>query len=161
MTHTFHGTAAFAAAAGRDLGHGPWFTMTQQRIDDFADVTEDWQWIHVDTARAAASDLGSTLAHGYLTLSLLPRLSSDIFDFVGIGRAVNYGVDRVRFPAPVRPGDRIRAHASVIETAPGTGGGVLGRVRYTVEIERSERPACAVDALMLVLPPAGETARDA
>lgn len=152
MPHTFHGTAAFAAAAGCDLGHGPWFEMTQQRIDDFAEVTEDRQWIHVDPARAETSDLGSTLAHGYLTLSLLPRLSSDIFDFAGIGRAVNYGVDRLRFPAPVRPGDRIRAHASVVETTPGMGGGILGRVRYTVEVEGSERPACVVDSLMLVLP---------
>lgn len=153
MTHTFHGTSAFAAAAGTDLGHGPWFTMTQQRIDDFADVTEDWQWIHVDAVRAAASELGSTLAHGYLTLSLVPRLSSDLFDFAGIGRAINYGVDRVRFPAPVRPGDRIRARASVVDTTPSNGGGVLGRVRYTIEIDGSERPACVADALMLVLPP--------
>jgi len=160
MTHTFHGTSAFAAAAGRDLGHGPWFTMTQQRIDDFADVTEDWQWIHVDADRAAASELGTTLAHGYLTLSLVPRLSFDIFDFAGIGRAINYGVDRVRFPAPVRPGDRIRAHASVVDTTP-SAGGVLGRVRYTIEIDRSERPACVVEALMLVLPPADEATADA
>lgn len=157
MTHTFHGPAAFAAAAGRDLGHGPWFTMTQQRIDDFADVTEDWQWIHVDAGRAAASELGSTLAHGYLTLSLVPRLSSDLFDFSGIGRAINYGVDRARFPAPVRPGDRIRARASVVDTTLSDGGGVLGRVRYTIEIDGSERPACVLEALMLVLPPLDES----
>ena len=155
MTHTFEGAPAFAAAAGRDLGHGPWFTMTQQRIDDFADVTEDRQWIHVDAARAAASDLGSTLAHGYLTLSLVPRPSSDIFVFAGIGRAVNYGLERVRFPAPVRPGDRIRARAAVVEATP-SNGGVLGRVRYTIEIEGSERPACVAEALMLVLPVSDE-----
>lgn len=153
MTHTFHGPAGFAAAAGRDLGHGPWFTMTQSRIDDFADVTEDWQWIHVDADRAAASELGTTIAHGYLTLSLVPRLSSGIFDFADIGRAINYGIEKVRFPAPVRPGDRIRARAHVVDTTPSARGGVLGRVRYTIEIDRSERPACVVDALMLVLPP--------
>lgn len=154
MVHTFRSPDEFAQAGGRALGTGPWFPLTQARIDDFADVTEDWQWIHVDAERAAASDLGSTIAHGYLTLSLVPRLSAGIFTFDGVGRAVNYGIEKVRFPAPVRPGDRIRAHATLVETRPAgpDGTGVLGRVRYTIEIDGGPRPACVLDALMLVLP---------
>ena len=89
MTHVFHGVDEFRAAAGLDLGAGEWFTVTQDRIDGFADVTEDWQWIHVDPERAAASDMGTTVAHGYLTLSLVPRLSSALFTFEGVGRAIN------------------------------------------------------------------------
>ena len=83
MTITFSTIDEFRAAAGADLGAGPWLEVDQERISAFADVTEDWQWIHVDTERAAASDVGSTIAHGYLTLSLVPRLSSGIFDFTG------------------------------------------------------------------------------
>jgi acyl dehydratase len=151
MTRIFDGIDDFRTAVGKELGTGPWFTIDQDRINGFADVTEDWQWIHVDTERAAASDLGSTIAHGYLTLSLLPRLSSGIFDFAGIGRAVNYGLDRVRFPSSVRPGQRIRAHATLVG-ADDAGAGVLGRVRYTVEAEGSTKPACVAEALILVLP---------
>lgn len=155
MPHTFHSAEEFAAATGRTLGVGSWLTVTQQRIDEFADVTEDWQWIHVDPDRAAASDLGTTIAHGYLTLSLVPRLSSEVFAFAGVGRAVNYGIEKVRFPTPVRPGDRIRAEATLVETRPAgpDGTGTLGRVRYVIEIEGRDRPACVLEALMLVLPP--------
>jgi acyl dehydratase len=116
MTHTFHGVDEFRTASGRDLGNGPWFTVDQERIDSFADVTEDWQWIHVDPQRAAASNLGRTVAHGYLTLSLIPRLSAGIFEFTGISRGLNYGLDRVRFPAMVHADDRIRAHATLVST---------------------------------------------
>ncbi|QYJ03565.1 MaoC family dehydratase [Nocardioides panacisoli] len=151
MAHTFHGVDAFRSAAGQDLGAGPWFVVDQGRIDAFADVTEDWQWIHVDPERAATSDLGGTIAHGYLTLSLLPRLSSGIFDFDAVGRAVNYGLDRVRFPASVHAGERIRARAELV-AVDDTGAGALGRVRYTVEVDGGTRPACVAEALMLVLP---------
>ncbi|WKN48448.1 MaoC family dehydratase [Nocardioides sp. Arc9.136] len=151
MTRTFHGVEELRAGAGVDLPPGPWFTVTQERIDAFADVTEDWQWIHVDPERAAASPTGSTIAHGYLTLSLLPRLSSDLFDFAGIGRAVNYGLDRVRFPAVVRPGDRVRARGHLVEVTD-SGTGVLARVRYSIEVKGLDRPACVAEALMLVEP---------
>lgn len=153
MRRTIHGPDGFRAAVGEQLDPGPWFTVTQDRIDTFADVTEDWQWIHVDPQRAAASDLGATVAHGYLTLSLVPRLTSDVFEFADVGRAVNYGLERVRFPAPVHPGDRIRARAEVLSVED-AGVGVLGRVRITIEIERRDKPAYALEALMLVLPPA-------
>lgn len=151
MTHTFVGVDGFRAAAGQALGTGPWFEIDQARISGFADVTEDWQWIHVDPERASASDLGSTVAHGYLTLSLVPRLSAGIFEFSGIGRALNYGLDRVRFPASVRPGDRVRATAHLLEVSE-AGPGALGKVRYTIEIEGNQKPACVAEALMLVVP---------
>ena len=157
MTTVFATIHDFKAAAGTDLGAGPWLEVDQERISAFADVTEDWQWIHVDVDRAARSELGSTIAHGYLTLSLLPRLSSGIFDFTGLGRVLNYGLDRVRFLTPVAPGDRLRARAEVVEVTD-SGAGALGRVRYTLEIEGKERPACVVDALMLALPSPGDDA---
>lgn len=152
MPVTFRTVAEFKDSAGTDLGAGDWFTMTQGRIDDFADTTEDHQWIHVDAERAAASEIGSTVAHGYLTLSLIPRLSSELFTFDSSGRAINYGLDRVRFPAFVRPGDRIRARGRVEWTRETSGGGVLGCVRYTIDIEGSDTPACVADALMVAFP---------
>lgn len=160
MTRVFIGVAGFRAALGAELGPGDWFELTQQRIDDFADVTEDWQWIHVDPERAAASDLGRTVAHGYLTLSLLPRLSSELFQFAEVDRAVNYGIERVRFPAMVHPGDRIRAHAT-IRSVDEHGPGVLGRVGYSIEIQDRAKPACVLEALMLVVPLPTRTASEA
>lgn len=159
MTLVFATIADFKDASGTELGAGPWFEVDQQRISTFADVTEDWQWIHVDVDRAARSPWGSTVAHGYLTLSLLPRLSSGIFDFTGLGKVLNYGLDRVRFLAPVVPGDRLRARAELVEVTD-SGEGALGRVRYTVEIDGKERPACVVDALMLALPDAPDDPGD-
>ena len=152
MSRTLDGLDGVRAAVGVELDPGPWFEIDQARISAFADVTEDWQWIHVDPERAAASDVGSTIAHGYLTLSLIPRLSSDVFTFDNIGRALNYGLDKVRFLNPVRPGDRVRAQATVL-SADDSGAGVLARVRYAIEIDGAERPACVVEMLMLVLPP--------
>lgn len=152
MRRTFSGIDGFRAAVGEVLDPGEWFVVTQERIDAFADVTEDWQWIHVDAARAAASDLGSTVAHGYLTLALVPRLTQDVFEFAAVGRAVNYGIERVRFPAPVHPGDQLRAHAEVTSVTDAEDG-VLGRVRIVIEVRGGVKPACALDALMLVLPP--------
>lgn len=153
MPHVFTSVDDFRAAAGLDLGAGRWLTITQDRIDTFADVTEDRQWIHVDPRRAAASDLGTTVAHGYLTLSLLPRLSSDLFTFDGVGRAINYGLDRVRFPSFVRPGDRVRARGRVAWTREAAADGVLGCVHYTVEVEGRDTPACVAEALMVAFPP--------
>jgi acyl dehydratase len=150
MTRVLHGVAEFRDAAGDELGTSGWLTMEQPRIDGFADVTEDWQWIHVDPVRAAASDLGATIAHGYLVLALIPRLSAEIFEFAGIDRAINYGLERVRFPASVRPGDRLRARAELVEVTDHPAG-ALGRVRYTLELDGSARPACAAEALMLVI----------
>lgn len=150
MTRLIDGVEAFRACAGTDLGTSGWLLLEQGRIDGFADITEDWQWIHVDPVRAAASDLGRTVAHGYLLLSLIPRLSSEIFGFTGIDRALNYGLDRVRFPSSVHPGDRVRARARGLEVTDHPAG-ALGRVRYTIEVEGRDHPACVADALMLVV----------
>ena len=152
MTHTFTTVDEFRDAAGLDLGVGDWFTVDQNRIDAFADVTEDWQWIHIDPDRAGATDLGTTVAHGYLTLSLIPRLSSDLFTFDGVGRAINYGLDRVRFPSYVRPGDRVRARGRVAWTRDASDGGVLGCVHYTIEVEGRNAPACVAESLMIAFP---------
>ncbi|UVE95881.1 MaoC family dehydratase [Dietzia sp. B32] len=153
MTHIFRTVDEFRRAADLDLGAGDWFTITQERIDTFADVTEDWQWIHVDAEKAADTDLGTTVAHGYLTLSLIPRLSSELFTFEGVGRAVNYGLDKVRFPSYVRPGDRIRARGRVAWTREAAADGVLGCVHYAIEVEGRDTPACVAEALMVVFPP--------
>lgn len=152
MTITFRTVEEFKSSAGTDLGAGDWFTITQDRVNEFADVTEDLQWIHVDSERAAASEAGSTVAHGYLTLSLIPRLSSDLFTLDSAGRAINYGLDKVRFPSFVRPDARLRARGRVEWTREIDGGGVLGCVRYTIEIEGRDAPACVADALMVAFP---------
>jgi len=155
MARTFGSVEEFASVAGQELGVSSWFTMTQERIDAFADVTEDWQWIHVDPERAAASDLGRTVAHGYLVAALVPRLSSEVFDFDlagGVGRAVSYGLDGVRFPGFVHPGDRIRLHARM-ESTELRAGGVLGRVGYTLEVEGRDRPGLVAHALMIAFGP--------
>lgn len=152
MTITFRTVDEFRAAEGMELGCGEWFTMTQDRIDSFANVTEDHQWIHVDPGRAATSEIGATVAHGYLTLALIPRLSSDLFTFDSAGRAINYGLDKVRFPAFVHPGDRVRARGQIDWTRSVDGDGVLGCVRYTIEIEGRDRPACVAEALMVAFP---------
>ena len=152
MPVTFRTVEEFKDSTGTDLGAGDWFTITQDRINSFADTTDDHQWIHVDTDRAAASEIGSTVAHGYLTLSLIPRLSSDLFTFDSAGRAINYGLDKVRFPSFVRPGARLRARGRVEWTREIDGGGVLGCVRYTIDIEGQDAPACVADALMVAFP---------
>ena len=138
---------------GQSLGTSRWRTLSQATIDAFADVTGDHQWIHVDVERAAReSPGGTTIAHGLLTLSLLPAMRAEIGALpVDIGRAINYGYDRVRFLAPVPSGSRIRAASELLAAEP-RGGGVLVRTRDTVEIEGGDRPALVAEALALVFP---------
>ncbi|MDT0202696.1 MaoC family dehydratase [Nocardioides sp. AE5] len=146
----FEDLDAFRAADGERLGAGDWFQITQARIDAFADVTEDWQWIHVDSAKAARGPYGATIAHGYLTLSLIPRLGGGIFRVEGLSMAINYGVNKVRFPQPVRAGARIRAVAdlvSVVDIAVGT----QGVIRYTIEIDGEDKPACVAETVRVMM----------
>src|SRR5688572_31124379 len=103
------------AAVGTEIGQGDWHEIDQDRINRFADATDDHQWIHVDPERAAAGPFGGPIAHGYLTLSLIPGLSAEIFTVKGIRMGVNYGVNKVRFPSPVPVGSRIRSSAELIE----------------------------------------------
>ncbi len=146
------------AAVGEQLGPGDWLHLTQQRVDTFADATDDHQWIHVDPQRAAAGPFGTTVAHGYLTLSLLPALSADVVTWAGCSARVNYGSDRVRYPRPLPVGSRIRARAEVLD-ATETVAGVQVLVRWTVEIEDlsaksgvAARPACVAEVRTLLVP---------
>ncbi|WP_305041739.1 MaoC family dehydratase [Geoalkalibacter sp.] len=148
----------YRARLGREIAVGSWTLMDQDRIDRFAAVTGDEQWIHVDPPRAAAeSPLGTTIAHGFLTLSLLPMLtgsnSPDYFaaEYPGMRRRLNYGLNRVRFPAPVRAGARIRARTAVQE-ARTVGEGVEIVYLFTIDIEGEEKPACIAEQIFRLYP---------
>ena len=138
---------------GRELGVSGWMAVDQDRIDRFAEVTGDRQWIHVDAERAhRESPHGTTIAHGLLTLSLLPTLRAEIGVVPdGVARVVNYGYDRIRFLSPVRSGARIRARV-VLSAVEDKGEGILLRTANTVEVEGEDRPALAADALTLLFP---------
>jgi acyl dehydratase len=131
---------------GQAIGASDWIEIDQARIDRFADATGDHQWIHVDPARAAAGPFGATIAHGFLTLSLLPAMGMSAFEIEGLRMSVNYGLDRVRFPAPVRVGSRLRGHFVLREYQPIDGGAQLV-VECTMEIEGGAKPACVALAV--------------
>jgi acyl dehydratase len=141
-----------AGAAGRELGPGPWHEVTQQQVDLFAEATGDDQWIHVDTERAAAGPFGGTVAHGYLTLSLLPVMQRELWRFTGAAMGVNYGLDKVRFPSPVRVGSRVRLRLQVQSVDERPDGSMLLHNQATIEVEGSGRPACVALTLALVVP---------
>jgi acyl dehydratase len=130
---------------------GKWLQVTQERINAFADVTEDHQWIHVDATRAVKGPFGTTIAHGLLTLSLVPRLIEDLIDVQNVAAVVNYGIDGVRFLSPVPSASRIRASTELVEAAE-TDRGVRARLKVTVELEGSDRPALAAETIHLFVP---------
>ena len=140
----------FAAAQGEHLGHSDWHTVTQEQINQFADATGDHQWIHVDPARAAEGPFGTTIAHGYLTLSLIPMLGWQIYRVDGISMGVNYGTDKMRFPAAVPVGSRIRAGVEIVDVTD-VPGGKQAVLRYTVEVEGSAKPACVADTVVRLI----------
>jgi len=146
------GVEALRALAGQQLGTSDWLLVDQARIDAFARVTEDEQWIHVDVERAAAGPFGATVAHGHLTASLIPRLVRGAYRFEGAASIVNYGSDKVRFPAPVPAGSRIRAHVELLDVTD-VPGGVQARFRVTVEREGGERPVCVAETVSRILLP--------
>jgi len=146
MVAIFHSAEELRAAAGREAGPTDWITVEQSRVDGFADATDDHQWIHVDPARAASGPFGTTIAHGYLTLSLVNFFLPDLVRVEGAKMGVNYGTNKVRFPAAVKVGARIRGRAQVLE-ATDVPGGVQIVVRVTIEIEGGERPACVADTI--------------
>jgi acyl dehydratase len=134
--------------AGQEIAVGDWFAVTQDRIDRFADATGDHQWIHVDAARAAAdSPFKTTIAHGFLTLSLLSTLIREAISFTGLRMAINYGLNRVRFVSPVPSGSRIRARI-VCGAVEEIGGGIQVTWAVTIERDGSEKPACVADWLV-------------
>lgn len=136
------GADAVYQAKGRELGPGEWFTIDQSRIDGFADITEDHQWIHVDPERAASGPFGAPIAHGFLTLSLVPYLANSARSFEGVRMGVNYGLNKVRFPTPVKVGSRVRARVVIVDITDLREGGLQLVSRVTVEIEGEEKPAC-------------------
>ncbi len=139
------------AAAGEELGTSEWVEITQQRVNQFADATGDHQWIHVDIERSKAGPFGGTIAHGYLTLSLIPWLGSQVFTLQTPGAKLNYGVNKVRFPNPVLVGKRIRSRVS-IDTVTDLPKGKQLTVEHTIEIEGEEKPACIAETVVLLLP---------
>ena len=152
MATVFETPADLKNAIGKQLGVSDWLEIDQQRIDKFADATGDHQWIHVDPARAKNGPFGTTIAHGYLTQSLVNYFLPQIVEVHGISMGVNYGANRIRFPAPVRVGSRIRGSAELLGVEETKDGGVQATIRVTVEIEGSERPGCVIDTISRYYP---------
>ena len=147
---TFTTTDEIEAAVGEEIGPTDWIEIDQARVNLFADATEDHQWIHVDEARAAAGPFGGTIAHGYMTLALIPWLTSRLFAVETQGARLNYGLNKVRFPHPVRVGRRIRGRASIQSLTDVPAGKQL-TVAYTIEIEDEAKPACVAETVVLLL----------
>lgn len=145
---TFGSLQEFSAAKGEILGHSNWHAVTQDMINAFAGVTGDDQWIHVDIERAASGPFGATIVHGYLTVSLLPVLMTEAFRVENLAMGVNYGMNRLRFPAPVPAGSKIRLEATLTDIRP-TPLGSLASIRLRVEIEGQSKAACIADTLSL------------
>ena len=146
MSVTVNGIDELKKLAGNDLGTSEWIEVTQERIDTFADATGDHQWIHVDPERAAEGPFGAPIAHGYLTLSLFIPLFTELLDVQGVTTKVNYGLNKVRFPSPVKVGSRIRLVGKLaeVEEVPG---GVQITVDGTIEIEGGTKPAAVLQSL--------------
>jgi acyl dehydratase len=140
-----------AGANGQVLGTGEWLAVTQEMIDRFAEATGDFQYIHVDPERAAKGPFGTTIAHGFLTLSLIPRLAGTAYKVGGIATGINYGSNRVRFIEPVRVNSRIRVQSKLLSVEPGERGTRV-TTEATVQLEGSERPACVAEIVTLLIP---------
>ncbi len=151
MPTLFQNPAELKRAVGRHLGYSDWLEITQDRIDRFADATGDHQWIHVDPERAKDGPFGACIAHGYLTVSLVNLFLPQIVEVQGISMGVNYGADKLRFPAPVPVGSQIRGSAELVEVEE-VKGAVQARIRVTVEIEGRDRPACVIDTISRYFP---------
>ncbi|MGW3623948.1 MaoC family dehydratase [Streptomyces sp. NPDC000880] len=134
------------AGVGEQLGYSDWLEIEQKRIDLFAEATGDHQWIHVDPERAASGPFGTTIAHGYLTLSLLPTLVPQVLRVEGMKMGINYGANKVRFPAPVPVGSRLRA-TTVLQNVEEAGGGVQVTALVTVEREGGDKPVCVAESV--------------
>ncbi len=140
----FYSLGELRAAAGTELGVTGWRAVSQQQINAFADATGDHQWIHVDAERAAAGPFGSTIAHGFLTLSLTPTLLHEIYEVRGVSMAINYGANRVRFPAPLTSGARVRARAR-LESVDDVSGGIQVVTHVEIEVDGGAKPCCVAD----------------
>lgn len=151
MTTVFNHPNELLDNIGKQLGHSDWLEITQERINQFADATGDHQWIHVDPEKAKDGPFGACIAHGYLSLSLVNMFLPQIVDVQGIKMGVNYGSDKVRFPAPVPVGSRLRGVGELI-AAEEVKGGIQAVIRVSVEIEGGDRPACVIDTISRYYP---------
>ncbi|MEW2382693.1 MaoC family dehydratase [Micromonospora sp. NPDC047707] len=147
----FQGIEELERAVGTHLGYSAWHTVSQQQIDAFAEATGDHQWIHVDPVRAARSPFGGTIAHGYLTLSLVPMLVWQVYKVEGVSMGVNYGANKLRFPAPVPVDSTVRAGVELLSLVPG-GGGYQLTAKVTVELAGADKPACVVETVSILVP---------
>jgi acyl dehydratase len=149
--HVFTTVDELAAAAGTHLGHSGWHEVPQDQIDKFADATGDHQWIHVDEEKAASGPFDGTIAHGFLTLSLIPSMLQEVYRVEGAKMVINYGADRLRFPAPAPAGSKLRAGVQVLEVDVA---GNRPRVTTRVSVERdgNDKPVCVVDLVAVVVP---------
>lgn len=150
QTTVFGDLAEFAGSAGTELGPTDWLTIHQGRVDRFASATDDHQWIHVDPERAAGGPYGGTIAHGLLTLSLVPRFMHALYRVDNVAMSINYGFNKVRFITPVPVGSRLRATAKIAAVTE-VAGGVQATFSTTVEIERSDKPAAVVESVIRYL----------
>jgi acyl dehydratase len=146
MTKEFASPQALLDAVGTDLGTTDWVTITQEQINKFAEATLDNQWIHVDTERAKTGPFGAPIAHGYLTMSLAAYFGGQLIRVSGISMGINYGADKVRFPAPVPVGSKLRGRGEILDVKE-VPGGVQTTVRITIEREGGDKPAAVVDAI--------------
>jgi len=146
---TLTGLDELKAHQGEEIGVSDWHEVTQEAINEFADVTDDHNWIHVDVERAKETPFGGTIAHGYYTLSLAPRFSYDMFKFDGFAFGVNYGLNRVRFPAPMPTGDKVRMRAKLKDVEDIPGGAQL-TTELTFEREGADKPVCVAESLARV-----------
>lgn len=153
MTRVFDTPAALIGAEGSRLGPTDWLLIDQQRVDGFAQVTGDHQWIHVDVERARTGPFGGTIAHGYLTMSLVNHFLPDLLEVRRFAAGVNVGADKVRFLAPVLVGRHIRALGEILKVEE-VKGGIQSTLRVTIEIEGSDRPACVIDTISRYYPEA-------
>ena len=152
MSISVDSLADLRSVAGADLGHTDWMEITQDRVNAFADAADDHQWIHVDPERARSGPFGQTIAHGYLTLSLLIPLFGELLVVEGVRTAVNYGLNKVRFPAPVPVGARIRLAGRLAEVTDVADGGVQIVADFTVEVAGGSKPACVAQAVYRFYP---------
>jgi acyl dehydratase len=139
--------ATLRESAGRHLGYTDWQEMTQERVNEFADATDDHQYIHVDVERAKQTPFGGTIAHGYLTLSMMASVLEKVMHVTDAAMGVNYGLDRVRFPAPLPVGAQWRGGAEIVDVAE-IAGGLQVKVKGTIEVQGSEKPACVAECIV-------------
>ncbi len=149
MPRVFDTLDDFRAVVGEEIGSSEWHTVTQEQINLFAEATGDHQWIHVDPAQAAAGPFGTTIAHGYLTLSLLPLLSKDIYQVNGLAMGVNYGANKIRFPSPVPVNSRLRATATLTSVAD-LPIGTQATITFVIECEGAAKPACIAEVIYVM-----------